>query len=224
MSLFRNKLLQCLRPIHEKLRGQKINLLLQLKGTPAIRGTLLDVGGGTGVNQEFLRLYANFAEVVVLNLHPPRVKTLNGTLFRPIMGDGRALPFRSQSFDWVFSNAVIEHVGGWKDQVRFAKEIRRVSSKGYLVATPNKLFPLEPHALFPFYQFLPTSIQRRVAPYSFGYLSQYEEIHLLSAKQMQELFPEARVLSVGFPVCGISLVAFHSNSPAFSTGAKTEVG
>ncbi|HEV8076747.1 MAG TPA: class I SAM-dependent methyltransferase, partial [Candidatus Acidoferrum sp.] len=123
--------------------------------------------------------------------------------------DGRELPLESGSFDWVFSNAVIEHVGGWEHQERFAQEIQRVAARGYFVTTPNKYFPIEPHAMLPFYQFLPVFLQKKVAPYSPGYLRAYEEINLLSAGQMKKLFPGATVLPVGFPVLGNSLVAYQ---------------
>jgi ubiquinone/menaquinone biosynthesis C-methylase UbiE len=187
-----------------------VDLFLRLVGDASTEDTLLDVGGGPGVDGEFLRLYACFHEVVVINLVTEHLEGPNHCCFRAIRGDARHLPFNSQSFDWVFSNAVIEHVGQWKDQVQFADEIRRVATKGYFVTTPNKLFPIEPHTLLPFYQFLPIWMQRKLAPHSPGYLKRYEEIELLSSKQIQKLFPEATVLSLGFPVLGNSLVAFHS--------------
>ena len=205
----RETLLELAKPVHKNLRGRKVDLFLHLVGGASVGDKLLDVGGGPGIEGEFLRLYANFGEVVVANRQEQRFEVPDGLQVQLIRADGRDLPFESQSFDWVFSNAVIEHVGSWEDQIRFANEIRRVSSKGYFVTTPNKFFPIEPHTLLPFYQFLPARIQQRAVPYSAGYLRQYEVIHLLSTKQMQELFPEARVLSLGFPILGNSLVAFH---------------
>ena len=205
----RETLLELAKPVHKNLRGRKVDLFLHLVGGASVGDKLLDVGGGPGIDGEFVRLYANFGEVVVANRQEQRFEVPDGLQVQLIRADGRDLPFESQSFDWVFSNAVIEHVGSWEDQIRFANEIRRVSSKGYFVTTPNKFFPIEPHTLLPFYQFLPARIQQRAVPYSAGYLRQYEVIHLLSTKQMQELFPEARVVSLGFPILGNSLVAFH---------------
>jgi N-acetylglucosaminyldiphosphoundecaprenol N-acetyl-beta-D-mannosaminyltransferase len=217
----RDKLLGWLRPLHQRFRKQKIDLFLALSHER--RGQLLDVGGTFGIAGEFLSLYACFDKVVVANLDSSRMESTSQPSLQMVTADGCNLPFSSGSFDWVFSNAVIEHVGGWTRQRQFANEIRRVAIKGYFVTTPNKLFPLEPHTLLPFYQFLPTWIQRKLAPYSPGYLKQYEEINLLSAKQMQELFPEATVVSVGFPVLRNSLVAFHSKSPPYDTNGKESV-
>jgi len=87
--------------------------------------------------------------------------------------------FADRSFDWVFSNAVIEHVGGIEEQRKFASEISRVARCGYFVTTPNKFFPIEPHTLLPLYQFLPERWQRKVVRISPYYMHVYERVRLL---------------------------------------------
>ncbi len=209
VNQLKNALLQGIRPIHEKFRNQKITAFLNLVDGQSPKGRLLDVGGGPGINGEFLPLYSRFEEVVVVNIRQQKLPQLEGVHMQDLVADGRQLPLDSGAFDWVFSNAVIEHVGGYEDQLRFANEIRRVAAKGYFVACPNRYFPIEPHTLIPFYQFLPIRLQRTVARYSPGYLKEYEEINLLSLAQLQELFPEARIRSLGFPVIGNSIVAYY---------------
>jgi hypothetical protein len=209
MNSLKAGLLSAIKPIHEKLRGEKINVFLNIVNGAAGTARLLDVGGGPGITGEFLPLYARFQEVVVVNLQPQNIPQCDGVRIRAMIADGRALPFARGAFDWVFSNAVIEHVGKYEDQKRFASEIRRVASRGYFVACPNKYFPLEPHSLLPFFQFLPVVLQKSIAPYSPGYLKSYEEINLLSMTQVQQLFPEAYVRAVGFPVLGNSIIASY---------------
>jgi ubiquinone/menaquinone biosynthesis C-methylase UbiE len=203
------RLLQFVKPIHRKYRNQKIELFLRFVRENGRGGRLLDVGGGPGVDGEFLELYREFDEVVVVNLDPVEFKVPAGARVRKIVADARELPLENRSFDWVFSNAVIEHVGAWEHQERFANEIQRVAARGYFVTTPNKYFPIEPHMMLPFYQFLPVFVQKKLAPYSPGYLREYWKIELLSAGQMRKLFPGARVRAVGFPIIGNSLVASH---------------
>lgn len=58
--------------------------------------------------------------------------------------DGKIFPFSNDAFDWVFSNAVIEHVGDDEDQLRFVNEMIRVG-KNVFFTTPNKYFPVESH-------------------------------------------------------------------------------
>ncbi len=57
---------------------------------------------------------------------------------------GGEFPFKDKEFDWVFSNAVIEHVGSEEDQLQFINEMMRVG-KNVFFTTPNKYFPVESH-------------------------------------------------------------------------------
>ena len=57
---------------------------------------------------------------------------------------GGRFPFADQEFEWVFSNAVIEHVGGPADQLEFINEMLRVG-RDVFFTTPNKYFPFETH-------------------------------------------------------------------------------
>ena len=79
-----------------------------------------------------------------------------------VEADGRNLPFADDSFDFVHSSAVIEHVGSFAQQVRFLKESMRVARKGVFITTPNRWFPIEFHTLTPFAHWLPASAFRRL--------------------------------------------------------------
>ncbi len=57
---------------------------------------------------------------------------------------GGKFPFEDNQFDWVFSNAVIEHVGDDEAQLFFINEMLRVA-KNVFFTTPNKYFPIESH-------------------------------------------------------------------------------
>ena len=61
---------------------------------------------------------------------------------------GGAFPFLDKEFDWVFSNAVIEHVGKDEDQLFFLNEMLRVGARVFFT-TPNKYFPIETHTGIP---------------------------------------------------------------------------
>jgi len=68
--------------------------------------------------------------------------------------DGNDFPFADEEFDWVFSNAVIEHVGGPQEQVHFLNEMLRVGRYVFFT-TPNKFFPIESHTNSLFRHWLP---------------------------------------------------------------------
>lgn len=166
--------------------------------TPETR--VLDVGG-TPFNWSLLSVRPR---LTILNL--PRTKEEMEPGVNWVGGDGCLLPFRDRSFDVVFSNSVIEHVGELETQRVFAREIARVGV-GYYVQTPNRWFPIEPHLLTPFH-FLPKKWQRRlvnrftiwamlVRPTPDRrdfYLQHYlNDIRLLDCGEMEVLFPEAEI-------------------------------
>ena len=59
-----------------------------------------------------------------------------------------------RSFDLVYSNSVIEHVGGHQRRELFAQAVRDLAPSHW-VQTPYRYFPLEPFWLFSAFQFLP---------------------------------------------------------------------
>lgn len=71
-----------------------------------------------------------------------------------VQSDGRKLPFEDHSYDIVFSNAVIEHVGPYPEQLRFLKELARVAPAGF-ITTPNRWFPVETHTKLPLVHYFP---------------------------------------------------------------------
>jgi len=118
--------------------------------------------------------------------------------YQVILGDGRKLPFGDKSFDLVFSNSVIEHVGSFSDMEQFASECMRVGKEVY-IQTPNRWFPIEPHILTLFIHWLPRPVFHRIAFFSVRYLSLLKNkshfyfivngIRLLTRKEFASLFP-----------------------------------
>jgi len=110
--------------------------------------TILDVGG----DHTMWPLLGRRHGIVVLNVSVP--KDAGG--FPYVLASGCAMPFTDKSFDLVFSNSVIEHVGSAEDQFRFAQEMLRVGSR-VMCQTPCRLFPIDPHLSAFFLHWLPVS-------------------------------------------------------------------
>jgi len=124
--------------------------------------------------------------------------------------DGCALPFPDQSFDLVFSNAVIEHILGPGRQEKFAHEVMRVG-KSWFVTTPNYWYPFETHHHLPFFQFLPRPVQMHYNRLLGTHIPKgtVQELGLLSARQLRRLFPTGRIAKVRVTFWPETLVAHH---------------
>ena len=84
-----------------------------------------------------------------------------------------------------------------------ADEARRVG-KCYYIQTPNFYFPIEPHWLFPFFQFLPFNVRvfltrnlnlghYKKAVNKEEAVQRINEVKLLTELEMKELFPDGKV-------------------------------
>lgn len=174
---------------------------------------------------KFLATFPNLSTLTVLDLggeavtwldrptHPKRVTILNvtnhGLPTIPWMSfaEGDACDQNVPGkYDIVYSNSVIEHVGGHYRRVQFASNVRRLGSS-YWIQTPNRWFPLEPHWMFPGFQFLPVFAQSLVTRFwpfsSFQTLGERLgqrgvdatlSVELLSAFEMRHYFPDGKLL------------------------------
>ena len=199
------------------MRRARFALFLSLLGRLKGHVEILDIGG----TQEFWTLMTGGdpgdVRVTLLNIeHQP----VSSSRFVSAVGDARSMPeFSDKSFDVVFSNSVIEHVGSYDDQRRMANEVMRVG-KRYFVQTPNKRFPLEPHFLFPWFQYLPSWARAQaVHRFDVGWYkrmpdyaaakAEVDSIRLLTRAKFIALFPGAKIhveklagLSKSFVACG----------------------
>ena len=123
-----------------------------------------------------------------------------------------------QRFDLVYSNSLIEHLGGPAQRRRFADVVHALAPHHW-VQTPYRYFPIEPHWVFPGFQFLPLPARVSLArnwPLSFTRGSGKEDatastlsIELLTVTEMRHLFPDSEIYRE--PMAGMtkSLVAIR---------------
>src|SRR5699024_1602605 len=69
--------------------------------------------------------------------------------------------FVDNAFDYVISNAVIEHLGGPVGGAQLLAESDRVARKGWAHTTPNRRFPFELHTGVPLLHWLPRRLRER---------------------------------------------------------------
>jgi Methyltransferase domain len=186
---------------------------------------ILDVGG-SALTWDSIK---DKPTVTLVNRDP---RCLRGD-FPCAVADALEVPFADGSFDVVFSNSLIEHLGSEQRQRSFASEVRRLARGGYFVQTPNKWFPIEPHFLAPFVQFVPRIIRPAVVRWGTprGWLTRpsreqcirvCREIRLLDARAMSHLFPEATIVRERFLGLTKSLIAIWQSSEPNPSSQKHE--
>ena len=188
-----------------KRRAQVLSRFLETMN-PSPTDICLEIGGPTYAMSE---VTTKFHQYLVVNMDAHWISS-NSTYYsgsyHPLVADGCRLPLKDASVDFVFGNAILEHVPKEQRQ-SFASEIRRVCRKGYFFANDNHWFPFDPHYLVPFYQFLPHVFKKFVSRYiSFKWVPRgtYIKIDLLTIKEYRKLFPGAKYEGLRFPFSPIA--------------------
>lgn len=134
--------------------------------------TILDNGCGLGT---YLDAFAPFTpHRFGLELELDRAQKALAVASGIVQAMGETLPFASDSFDFVFSNEVIEHVEN--DQLALAEMVRVTKVNGrILIFCPNRWYPVEQHGVYwrgsykfgniPLVNYLPNPLRNRLAPH-----------------------------------------------------------
>ena len=178
--------------------------------------SILDIGG----TQDYWNMMGFSDDSIQITLLNLEIQPVSGNSFVSVKGDATDLSaYADKSFDIVYSNSVIEHLFTNEAQQRMANEVRRVG-KNYFIQTPNYYFPIEPHWVFPFFQFLPVNVRVWMTMHlNLGHIGriedrvaaarQVEEVRLLTRQQVEKLFPGAKMYDERFLGLTKSLVAYQ---------------
>ena len=203
-----------------------------LPGMPRLRDLLVDTDQSWGGRRRARRArwladtFPNLADMTVIDLGG-RVDTWQHAPVRPAHvhvvnleappadlpdwaevdhGDACQLPDRiaARRYDLVFSNSVLEHVGGHERRERFAEAVHQLADRHW-IQTPYRHFPIEPHWIAPGMQYLPVSARARLAlrwPLAHTRPRTRDEAvrevlwtDLVDYTQMRLLFPRSRILT-----------------------------
>jgi len=174
---------------------------------PSEQMKVLDIGaeinpdGDRGL--QLIDLYPWKSNITVVNLSSEHIRLIKQHYpeISAIVGDACRLPWPDKYFDAVYSNAVIEHVGGFESQKQMAAEIMRVG-KRWFVTTPNRWYPFEFHLRLPFVTWLPghsylwvgriISYNHVRKKYMFGI--KHDGLRLMTARELKFCFPDSNII------------------------------
>jgi hypothetical protein len=165
---------------------------------------VVDLGGTV---ESWRRAPVRPASVTVVNLFEPGES--DEPWLTPVTGDAcrarAALEAAGADtdYDLVFSNSLLEHVGGHSQRVALAHEVHALAPRHW-VQTPYRYFPVEPHWLFPGLQFLPVAARARAAKAwplahsrpadATAAMSEVQWTELVGIAEMRAYFPTSRIV------------------------------
>lgn len=187
------------------LRSRRIKMELLQRYLP-LQGTerVLDIGSQVDTqSRQLLERFPDQSRITAVNLFPEHLESIRAAYpgIHTVQADARSLPFPDKSFDLVYSNAVIEHVGDLADQQRMAEEVRRVGKRWFLT-TPNRWYPFEFHARLPLVSWLPARLMHKTTRlWSYNHVhgryqpgNDLSDVQLLTARQLRALFPDSLIV------------------------------
>lgn len=137
-----------------------------------LSGRILDNGCGLGT---YLNAFAPFTDRRFgLEVELDRAQKALPSAQGIVQAVGEAVPFANNSFDFILSNEVIEHVDN--DRQTVAEMVRILKPGGRIIIfCPNRWYPVEQHGIFwrgrykfgniPLVNYLPTPLRNRLAPH-----------------------------------------------------------
>ena len=194
-------------------RRRKFGLFMETMA-PTAATTVLDVGvddaafgersgseGCCGTLNFFEDMYPWQERVTAVGLHEGARFRESYPAARYVQGNALELPFEDECFDVVFSNAVIEHVGGEEEQRRFVAEVLRVGRRAF-ITTPNRWFPIEVHTRLPLVHWLPDAASHRA--YDLARKPWAKRNRLLGPGALADLFPgDVRIVNLGLTLVAV---------------------
>lgn len=161
--------------------------------------SVIDLGG---VVTEWNRAPIRPAKLTVVNLF----EQPSEGYARVVVGDACALPpeILVERFDLVFSNSVIDQVGGHFRRLQFADAVRMLGPRHW-IQTAYRYFPLDAATLFPLQPLLPLRARAVVTRHwPFGYRHADNELDSimsslaidgLSRTALKAYFPESEIVA-----------------------------
>jgi SAM-dependent methyltransferase len=171
--------------------GQERRLrMIEAAAGERLKGRILENGCGVGIYLERLSPHSQLAVGLEFDLQRAQEAHIKSPLVLNAAGEN--LPLADESFDFMLSHEVLEHV---QDDRRCVEEMVRVLAPSGRIAVfvPNRGYPFETHGIYwrgeyhfgniPLVNYLPRRYRDRLAPH----------VRVYSKKDMKRLFSDLPV-------------------------------
>lgn len=163
---------------------------------------IIDLGGSDYYWKHLEMTDNSDFEILILNNEIQDTGSFRNIRF--MKKDVKELSFiEDKEYDLVYSNSLIEHLNTFEEQKKLAKEISRIG-KRFFIQTPNFYFPVEPHFLFPFFQFLSVKMKTKlISKHNLGWYERQTDpekaeelarsVRLLKENELKDIFPGCKI-------------------------------
>jgi hypothetical protein len=176
-------------------RGKKYKQFISLT-KPEEGATILDVGVADREYSPFdnylEKTYPYPDRITALSIYPLEEFKKRYSHVKTVTYKGGTFPFNDKEFSIAYSNAVIEHVGGFAQQVDFVRELIRCSCSFYFT-TPAREAPVEMHTNYLFMHWLPKNVHDRFLKRCGKSWATGNYMNLLRKKDIENIMKEAKV-------------------------------
>ncbi|MFL2892531.1 MAG: methyltransferase domain-containing protein [Candidatus Pelagibacter sp.] len=184
-------LYRILQKITLNARNQFFNLFL-VNNNYSENKSVIDIGSTPSLEKEqntFLQKVKDNPNVTCLSNQDCKIlQKKYKNIKKVIIGDAKNTMLENNSFDIVHSNATIEHIGSFEEQVLFVKEMFRISKESIFIQTPNRFYPIDFHTILPFVHWLPKKIHRKILKFlKLDFYAEEKNLNLLDIRELKKI-------------------------------------
>ena len=176
--------------------------------------SVIDIGSTPSTDKEqntFLENTKDNQNVTCLSNQDCRIlKKKFKNIKNVIIGNANNTLLEKNSFEIVHSNATIEHVGSFENQVSFVREMIKISKESVFIQTPNRFYPIDFHTILPFIHWLPKKIHRKILSLiGLQYLDKEENLNLLNTNNLIDMMKNFK--NIRYDIRYVKFLLFKSN-------------
>ena len=175
---------------------------------------ILDIGSTNDFLNEssnfIIRNLKNFKNYKSISNQKVESNFFSKSLNKSITENLSEIEINEYKSDVVISNATIEHVGDFENQIKMCENIINLSKKYFIIITPNRYHPVEFHSKIPLLHWLPKKIHRKIlSKVGMEFLSREENLNLLSHNDLVEIMK--KLGQFNYEIKNINFLFFKSN-------------
>ena len=197
--------------IHKK----RLEIISAIKGELENKSLIdiLDIGTTQDNNQSsnlIIKNLNNFQKYKSISNQKIKSNFFSKSLQKSITQELSSNEIEEFSSDVVISNATIEHVGSYLEQLKMIENITKLTKKIFIIVTPNRMHPIEFHSKIPFLHWLPKKLHRKVLSiFGLKYLSREENLNLLKSSDLINMMKNFK--NVKYDIKYLRFLLFKSN-------------